>query len=501
MFYFIAIIRRILRGARRMRKKNRKPWHEKIYNFIQPSLEGGFVGMANQAIYKKNSYKYDMNSIYPYMMKEEKMPIGLPLVHYTKEGIGMEQCNCGVKEHRNPLRCLKKKIVHCSKCGAKEHQKLNFDINSLPFGFIKVKFWDLEAQGDTHTIPFITMRRENGTTYCPLKISCLERVFFSEYLKFILEHYTYSKVIIEEAYSFANEKGFFKDWVDEHQIKKVEAKEKLDNGKLSRQERDHYNLQYLQYKLLQNSLYGKFGQKKKVRQFVWKKKEEGDPLVHWNPVYKKDGELYCLEEGEEKEGFGFNYCPIACAITSYARIHLIKKIYEIGVENVLYWDTDCIVSKIPFGLSCIDNYKIGYWKEEAKLSEFICLAAKTYWIKEKDTGKTDWRFKGVGCEPLTEQKVDPEEVFFFGKEIWKDRSFKHYWGVAIESSISTIIPARYNPKTQLKQESGDWVWQPFIQDGIIQPKREPLNSLYGIDIVRKPDPNRKRGYITTPLHL
>jgi hypothetical protein len=110
-----------------------------IYNFVQPSLKGGFTGMANQAIYKKNSYKYDMNSIYPYMMKTEKMPIGLPLIHYNNKNLEERQCNCGVKQHRNPLRCLKKKIVYC-KCGAKEHQKLLFGVTNIPFGFIKVRF-------------------------------------------------------------------------------------------------------------------------------------------------------------------------------------------------------------------------------------------------------------------------------------------------------------------------------------------------------------------------
>jgi hypothetical protein len=55
------------------------------------------------------------------------------------------------------------------------------------------------------------LKRENKTTFCPLKISYLEEVFFSEYLKFILQHYTYSKIVIEEAYSFANEQGFFSE--------------------------------------------------------------------------------------------------------------------------------------------------------------------------------------------------------------------------------------------------------------------------------------------------
>jgi hypothetical protein len=45
---------------------------------------------------------------------------------------------------------------------------------------------------------------------------------------------------------------------------------------------------------LQNSLYGKFGQKKKVREYIWQKKEETELIAHWNPVYKKNGEYYCF---------------------------------------------------------------------------------------------------------------------------------------------------------------------------------------------------------------
>jgi hypothetical protein len=176
--------------------------------------------------------------------------------------------------------------------------------------------------------------------------------------------------------------------------------------------------------------------------------------------------------------------PIASATTSYAKICLLKKMYEIGTDNILYWDTDCIVSKVPFNPSCIDDARIGYWKEEAKLSEWICLASKVYWLKQKDTGKTNWIFKGIGAEPLTEQKINPRKLFLDGAEIWQKRSIPYNWGVKIYGTFSEVKPARANPKAELIHDKEEWIWQPFAHDGMSPAKVGITNPLYAPDYVR-----------------
>ena len=87
---------------------------------------------------------------------------------------------------------------------------------------------NLQARGPAQKIPFISVKDKEGNTYCPLKIGKLEGVYFSEFLKLILRHYTYSTIKYKEAYVFRPLTGFFAEWVEKYQKLKVEAKEKLD---------------------------------------------------------------------------------------------------------------------------------------------------------------------------------------------------------------------------------------------------------------------------------
>ncbi|CAG8719523.1 1477_t:CDS:2, partial [Racocetra fulgida] len=318
-----------------------KPWYSKIYDFTQPSLFGGFSGMGNQAIYRGWSVKADMNSIYPHVMKTEAMPILLPEKHYTNEEAVHKVCKVKTKKYEEYT------LEGCD-CRAKHHLKpallndlINKDPNNIPFGFFCVKFWGLKAKTyDSQKIPFVVVKREDGTTFCPQNIEYLEKTLFGEYLKFILEYYSYDKMC---------------------QIGKQQAKEDKNRAH-SRQITPYDN---------EKGLHEKHVFTPRINAF-------DDKLFSPATYTKKEGNK------EEKDGFGFNYCPVACAITSYAKITLIKKIYEIGVDNVLYYDTDSITSKVPFPDDCIHPSKIGFWKIEAILSEFIVFASKSYWMRYKE---------------------------------------------------------------------------------------------------------------------
>lgn len=466
-----------------------KPWYSKIYDFIQPSLFGGFSGMGNQAIYRGWSVKADMNSIYPHVMKTEDMPILLPEKHYTDEEPVHKVCKVKTKKYEEYT------LEGCD-CRAKHHLKpallndlINKDPNNIPFGFFCVKFWGLKAKTyDSQKIPFVVVKREDGTTFCPQNIEYLEKTLFGEYLKFILEYYSYDKMVIEEAYTFENKKGLFDAWIDECQIGKQQAKEDKNRAH-SRRERIDAEFRYSHYKLNQTTLYGKMGQKKLLREGIWIEitpydNEKGlhekhvftprtnafdDKLFSPATYTKKEGNKvrrFFLATKEEKDGFGFNYCPVACAITSYAKITLIKKIYEIGVDNVLYYDTDSITSKVPFPDDCIHPSKIGFWKIEAILSEFIVFASKSYWMRYKERIKgqqeREWVYKGFPKHVLI--KVDPVKAFHNGEDVPVSNGYRQNWGTEILTIYEELKPAKENPKMKLEEKEGEYFWRPFANE-------------------------------------
>ena len=432
-----------------------KPWYDNIYNFIQPYLSGGFCGMTNQAIYRGRSVKMDMNSIYPDIMVKMPLPVGLPIKHLTNE-----ECK----------GCWNKKNERYSR----PHKPPKIISSRIPFGFIKVEINNLEAKEEIKKIPFVPVKYEEydefegkklKTAFCPLKIEKLEGVFFSEYLKFILKHYTYTRIRFKEAYVFRSAKGIvFKKWVEKYQETKTWAKKNL--SKCSKDNKPYWNQQYYFAKLMLNCLFGKFGQKKERRELLWKEGRTTNETV--SPTYRKNGKDYHLEYGEEKDGFGFNYAPIACAITSYARIHMIETMLEIGVDNVLYWDTDCIVSKVDFPRKLIHPWLMGKWKIEANYSLFVSFAAKAYYGKNLD-GSPDWKFKGPGEEPFLEYKVDPIKLLLKGlKEsdgVMGIVSEYNSWGTKIFKKPIIQRSAYQNRKMQFIKKEGEYFWLPYEQAG------------------------------------
>lgn len=435
-----------------------KPWYNNIYEFIQPYLMGGFVGMANEAVYKGRAWKYDRNSMYAYIMANELLPIGLPIKHLTYEKHCKSCWNEKTKDYSRP------------------HEIPKFSKERIPFGFVSVEINNLEAKETIKKIPFVAVKSEEYdefygekvlSSYYPLKIQKLEGVFFSEYLKFILRHYTYTEIHFKEVYVFRGEKGIiFEEWIEKYQKLKEKAKKKMEIPS-EKNNVSYWNQQYYFAKLMLNCLFGKFGQKKKHRELLWK--EGKSPNLGISPTYRKNKKNYHLAYGEEKDGFGFNYVPIASAITSYARIRLVETMLKIGIENVLYWDTDCIVSKVEFPKEWVHPWSIGKWKLEKIYNLFISFAAKAYCGKENKHNSLDWIFKGHGPKPFIDNKVDPTKLLLEGlKE--KDKvtakvTERESWGTNFSKKLIIQRPARENKKMRFIKNGDDYFWLPREQAG------------------------------------
>lgn len=139
------------------------------------------------------------------------------------------------------------------------------------------------------------------------------------------------------------------------------------------------------FKLLLNSLYGKFGQKEKrdVKYINSTKKEKPKNIVNFGNIF-----VSTFEEGTEFYNLGTLRLDIAGKITELARLKMgdyinqIRKSY--GLQSVIYTDTDSIITYANLEKDenlkhLIDDNKLGLLSNEIGYKDsFICLGQKMY---------------------------------------------------------------------------------------------------------------------------
>lgn len=125
-------------------------------------------------------------------------------------------------------------------------------------------------------------------------------------------------------------------------------------------------------KLMQNSLYGKFGSRRERMRIYHPESDddylEGEPLEACDYFWIKKEiaeEMKCLPQW-------------AVFITAHARLRLLNAIYTCGPENVLYGDTDSITVLRGHGTSIDVGLEYGQFKLEKSWTEFRAIAPKVY---------------------------------------------------------------------------------------------------------------------------
>lgn len=154
---------------------------------------------------------------------------------------------------------------------------------------------------------------------------------------------------------------------------------------------------YIVYKILRNSLYGKFAQRPEGTTYYLSEKP-GDNAF---PVVDRYGSFVpnLYQENTEQE-YGYFMPHWAMWITAGARVILTEMVYAIGPENVHYGDTDSIIVNAAALSVAMDNGNIsfgnvyGQWKIEGKYNVFQSFAPKLYY-GIKDTGQIELKHKGV----------------------------------------------------------------------------------------------------------
>jgi len=183
---------------------------------------------------------------------------------------------------------------------------------------------------------------------------------------------------IVKVYEVAIYKGekIFKDYIDYFYNKRLEAKKEGNEA-----------YAYF-YKIFMNSLYGKFAQR--VRKLEYKVKHDDvdyykmKVLINEKPYDEIRVYNISLFISKEDELSNHSFPAIASHITAYARMYLYDLIKKAGFENVYYCDTDSLfVNEEGYNRlkDFIDDKELGKLKLE-EVGECIIWGAKNYKFNE-----------------------------------------------------------------------------------------------------------------------
>ena len=183
---------------------------------------------------------------------------------------------------------------------------------------------------------------------------------------------------------------------------------------------DHNPVIRHQAKIFMNSLYGKFGQMNNVSKIVDNQTDtQYGRITGYSQSLHKHVEINCLGPQMEvsyRDGEStYSFPGIAGAVTAYARLYLWKLINTAGSKHVFYCDTDSLMvdqTGMDALSSYLDDTKLGYMKIEGVSDKVIIYGAKDYQFNQ------EVKHKGV---PKSANEIVPgkwEYQQFRGAKTW-----------------------------------------------------------------------------------
>jgi len=298
---------------------------EEVLKLERNCYKGGRCEAFFIGIPKEEEFFYlDVNSMYPSVMIKEKFPV--KLVHYER--------NCS-------LLFLKEKVKDYLVCA---HVRVKIDSPAFPVKVKEKTFYPVGEFDCFLSTPEILFALRRG-----------------EILK------VYSLALYEG-------KEIFTDYVQYFYSRRMEAKERGDKTQ-----------QYF-FKLMLNSLYGKFGQKS----VGWEIIGECDASIeeYETVVDSETGKRYIIrrhngivEQTREPEESFNSFPAVAAHVTAYARMYLFSLVEKAEPENVFYTDTDSLITNrkgYENLKSIVDPKELGKLKLEAKTDYLEIHGAKDY---------------------------------------------------------------------------------------------------------------------------
>jgi hypothetical protein len=175
-------------------------------------------------------------------------------------------------------------------------------------------------------------------------------------------------------------------------------------------------------KLLMNSLYGKFGANpSRYKKYVIVDPDDfakGEIIDFDDDDFKVTGELgpwlLASRPLDDLEARYYDVCTGA-SITGYVRAFLWESICKVGIENVLYCDTDSIAALA--GLEKLDTGKqLGQWKHEGDFDRYAIGGKKMYAFRSVD-GSYKTAAKGAKLSPRDIENVALGQTVVYSPDV------------------------------------------------------------------------------------
>lgn len=293
---------------------------------IRRSYKGGFTYL-NDLYKEKETGKgivLDVNSLYPSVMMNEKLPFGNPLFFNGE---------------------YKKDILY----------PLYIQTFSCIFEIKKGKIPTIQIKNNLAFIPNEYIKSSNGDIITLTLTSIDLQLFF--------DHYDVKEITYHSGWKFRSMKGLFSEYINYWSNQKIQAK------------KDSNDALYRISKLMLNSLYGKFGLNPDVRGKYPYLKEDG--IVGYGMYPKEQRESIYIPVAS----FVTSYARRKTITTS----QLIKDytINKYGKDYYIYSDTDSIhLLDLPeeelSEFIEVDDYILGAWKLESRFKRGKYLRQKCY---------------------------------------------------------------------------------------------------------------------------
>lgn len=162
-------------------------------------------------------------------------------------------------------------------------------------------------------------------------------------------------------------------------------------------------------KLLMNSLYGKFASnpKKYKNHHITGNEQVKDATLILDDEGESNGlkfagylgKWFVIESPLDESEMRFYNVATAASITGYVRAFLWRSIHAVGIENVLYCDTDSLASKSIAGLEL--GTELGKWKHEGDFIYAAIAGKKLYAFLDKFG---NWKSASKGA------RLTPDEI-------------------------------------------------------------------------------------------
>lgn len=369
-------------------------YNPRIRNIIDESYNGGLTQanrryIGNTQILKNLGCSVDINSSYPSRVRDCPLPYGQPKLIYGDPQYDDKYTHAILTIEFDGFRNKQiDDVIGKIKVGAKNTHLFGLSGNEYAHtNFIKGKLVGGNGKSENHLYRISIWDFELD---CLLKNMNLY-IQDTKYDEFIGEEIRIGKpkkgYKIISSLMFKMNTGAFAKAVDICMKMKNEGKAE---GNKCKQEDG---------KLKANSFYGKTGatDEREMRYLV----EDEHGLLS----YESDGVEYLSEKKY--------YKAFASCVTAHARVNLLTVLYQLGYNNVIYWDTDSlyttlsaneIISKLgiyaeydkkgnitkvinPNGK--LDKFKLGCWDIEKEYDSIKAIGAKKYIVHCRDYGSNN----------------------------------------------------------------------------------------------------------------